>query len=495
MLEDVERIEVISGPGATLWGANAVNGVINIITRPASETQGALAAAGGGNRERATAARWGGEAGADGHYRVYAMYSDRRNSRLATGPQVNDASSAFQGGFRYDWNGPARTLTLQGDAYRADIDQDPGGSRDDSGANLLARWRQTFASGAFVDVQAYYDRVTRDQPGAISERLDTWDIELHHGFQPTASQRVLWGGGARTMHDDLRNLSPAFAFRPDANTLSRAHVFAQDEITLTRTLDLTVGVKLERNNYTGWEVLPDLRLAWRPAAHEMWWASLSRAVRSPSRIDREFFAPANPPFVFAGGPDFESEVAKVVEIGYRAQPTPAASYSVSVFHHDFDRLRSTEPQPNGSFLIENRMNGKLDGINAWGSYRVSPRWRVTGGFTRMWERRSLDAGSASVGGTAAAGNDPTHWILLGASFDLSASQELDVRVRRVGALPNPPVPAYTAVDARYGWKIAKELELSLAVQNLLDRRHPEWGSAVNRAEVARAFFLKLLWRH
>jgi iron complex outermembrane receptor protein len=493
MLEDVERIEVISGPGATLWGANAVNGVINVITRRAEETQGALVVAGGGNRERGGAARWGGAIGGDGHYRIYAQAGDRRHTELETGGNIVDGSTSAQAGFRADWGGARSRMTLQGDAYRNDIEQQAGGSRDLRGANVIGRWTRTFDGSHYLNVQGYYDRVERDQPTAIRERLDTWDIEVHHGLQLTPSQRLLWGGGYRWMHDDLRNLAPALALLPPTRNLHRGHVFAQDEIALPAALALTLGLKFEHNNYTGWEVLPDARLAWRPTPEQMVWGAASRAVRSPARVDREFYVPANPPFIFAGGPAFESEVAEVYEIGYRAQPTAAASYSLSVFHHDFDRLKTTEPGAGGA-VNENRMTGKIDGINGWGSYRVSPRWRMTAGFNWMRERRHLDAGSASIGGTAAAGNDPSSWFHVGAALDLTARLELDVRARRIQALPNGPVPAYTAVDARVGWKPLPAVEISLSVQNLLDAGHPEWGGPANRAEIERSVFVKVLWR-
>ena len=493
MLEDVDRIEVITGPGATQWGANAVNGVISIITRRASETQGPLVAAGGGNRARDAAARFGGALGGDGHYRVYGLLADRHHSRLGSGAPVVDGSQSGQVGFRADWKSAMRSLTLQGDAYQANVEQQSGGSRDLAGANLLARWTRTFDDGAFLNLQAYYDHVARDQPAAIRDRLDTFDVEAHHGFRLSASQRLLWGGGYRYMRDDLTNLGPSFGFQPESQNLSRGHVFVQDEITVSRDLNVSLGLKLEHNNYTGWEVLPDVRLAWHPSPQYLVWAAASRAVRSPTRVDREFFAPANPPFRIAGGPEFESEIATVYQIGVRAQPTPALSYSASLFHHEFDDLRTTEPRAGGA-QVENRMSGKLDGINGWGSYRLTPGTRLSAGFVRVWQRLELDPDSASIGGIAAAGNDPTHWYHIGASFDVSAQQEFDLRLRRIGRLPNGPVPAYTAVDARYGWKVSKSTELSLSVQNLLDRGHPEWGTAANGVEFERAFFVKVLWR-
>ncbi|MBC7781107.1 MAG: TonB-dependent receptor [Proteobacteria bacterium] len=493
MLEDVARIEVISGPGTTLWGANAVNGVINVITRPAGETTGALVSLGAGNRDQTAAVRWGGKLGERGHYRVYGTFFDRQNTMLTNGTPVFDASETGQGGFRADWGEGGRRFTVQGDVYRNDIEQQPGGSRDQAGGNLLARWTETLNDGGSLRLQAYYDRTERRQPGAILERLDTYDVEFNHALPKTARHQLLWGAGYRLMHDDLDNLGPGLAFRPANQTLNRANVFAQDEIALGRNLSLTLGLKLEHNNYTGWEYLPNARLGWRLAADRLLWTSLSRAVRSPSRFDREFFVPANAPFAVAGGPNFQSEVANVVEVGYRAQPTPALSYSMTAFHHDFDRLRTYEPRVGGA-LVENRMDGLLNGVNGWGSYRVTNAWKLTGGFVKFNQKLSLEPGSASIGGTAAAGSDPTHWWQIGTSLDLTSRHEFDLRVRRVGAIATVPVPAYTAVDARFGWKVSRQVELSLTVQNLLDPGHPEFGPPANRAEIERSVFVKLVLR-
>ena len=493
MLEDIDRIEVISGPGATLWGANAVNGVINVITKRAEETQGALVAAGAGNLERQGSARWGGRIGETGRFRVYGTFTDRDNSKLTSGAPVQDASENFQAGFRTDWGSADSRFTVQGDAYRNDVDQLPGGSRDLSGANVIARWQRQWNHQTAIRIQAYYDLVERNQPGAINDKLHTWDLDAQYEFPLGRAHQFLVGMGARYMRDDLQNLGPALAFVPASRNLQRRHVFVQDGIGLSDTVDLTLGLKVEYNNYTDWEVLPSIRASWRLAPTQMLWTALSRAVRAPSRVDREFFAPANPPFQLAGGPDFESEVANVVEAGIRGQPASSLSYSFTVFHHDFDRLRTTEPAPGGA-VARNGMEGRLNGISGWGSYRVNSAMRLHGGFSRFWEKRSLDSGVTSIGGTAAAGNDPEYWWHLGSSINFTPRHELDVRVRRVGSLPNGPVPTYTAVDARFGWKVSRELELSLTVQNMTDPGHPEWGPPSNRAEIERAAFIKLLWR-
>lgn len=493
MLEDVERIEVISGPGATLWGANAVNGVIHVITRRADQTQGALVAAGIGNQDAATALRWGGKLGDHGAYRIYGLYTDRAHTRLADGRGIQDASHNGQAGFRVDWTTAEHNLTVAGNAYRSDIEQVAGGSRDLAGGHLLARWQSHRSDGSMLRVQMYYDRVERNQPGSIKERMDTWDIEAHYGTRYAGRHRLLWGLGYRAIEDALDNLGPALAFVPATTRLHRGHVFAQDDIALTERLDLTLGLKFEHNNYTKWEALPNARLSWRLDDEHLVWGALSRAVRAPSRVDREFFAPANPPYTVAGGARFESELANVAEIGYRAQPLARVSYSLTGFRHEFSRLRTLEPAPGGA-TVGNGMEGSLNGIEAWGSYRVNAQWRLTGGFTKYRQKLSLLPGNISVGGTAAAGNDPSYTWQLGSSFNPSPQHEFDVRVRRVAELARISVPAYTAVDVRFGWRLSPALTVSLSVQNLFDPGHPEWGVPANRAEIARAAFLKLLWR-
>ena len=494
MLEDIERIEVISGPGGTLWGSNAVNGVINVITRPARDTQGALVTAGGGNREKAGAPRYGGELDSGGRYRIYGRVLDRAHSSMANGTDIRDASDRGQIGFRADWGGAAQNFTLQGDAYHSAIDQGLT-TRRVSGANLLGRWGRDLGGGSRLQLQAYYDHTERNQPGAINETLDTIDVELQHGLRPHDSHDLLWGGGYRYSADRVENVNPAaLAFLPPGRNLGWANVFVQDAITLRPDLKLTAGLKLEHNDYTGIEFLPSLRLGWKMAAEHLVWGAASRAVRAPSRVDREFFSPGNPPFfVLAGGPNFQSEVANVYEIGYRAQLSIALSYSITAFHHDFDRLRSLEPTAAGP-VFDNKIDGTSDGVEAWGSYRVTNAWRVNMSLVQQRERLRLKSGSANLGGFAPLGNDPSHGWTLRSAWDISPRHEFDVMVRHVGALPNPAVPSYTAVDARLGWKLRRDLEISLTAQNLFDPRHPEWGAAAARAEFERGVFLKLLWR-
>ncbi len=491
MLEDVERIEVISGPGGTLWGANAVNGVINVITRAAQDTQGTMVAAGAGNLVQRAAARTGGTLGENGHYRIYGQIFDRAHFETESGTRVRDAGRTGQGGFRADFGSDAERLTIQGDVYRGRIEQVPG-KREISGANLLARWDQRLANGSSLHLQTYYDHTERDHPGVFREKLDTVDIEFNHALQPTVGHKLIWGGGYRYARDRVTN-SAVLSFLPAERNLEQGNLFIQDEIALRPDLDVTIGLKAESNPYTGFEYLPNMRLAWRPDKSSMLWSALSRTVRAPARIDREFFIPGSPAVAIAGGPNFRSEVAHVFEVGYRAQPTHAVSYSVTAFHHDFDRLRSVEPTPVGG-VLENRIAGTMSGIEAWGTYRVSDAWRLSGGLVEMNRNLRREAGSADVRGLAALGNDPERTLLLKSAFDLGPRHELDVTVRHVGSLPDPVVSSYTAVDARVGWRPDPDLEVSLSLQNMFDAGHVEFGGAATRSEIERSVFLKLLWR-
>ncbi|HYC48972.1 MAG TPA: TonB-dependent receptor [Burkholderiales bacterium] len=491
MLEDVDRIEVISGPGATLWGANAVNGVINVITRRARDTQSGLVSAGAGNRERAGAVRYGGTVGESGHYRVYAKHFDREQSLARSGAPIRDAPVRNQAGFRMDWGPAERGFTVQGDAYKTDIEQVAGGSRDLGGANLIVRWTDRKADGSGIQAQAYYDRIERDQPGAIREELDIFDAELQHGLA-LGAHNVLWGAGFRHARDRLQNLVPAaLGFIPDSRSLSWWHVFAQDEWRLRPDLALTFGMKAEHNDYTGLEWLPSARFAWSATPTQVLWGAVSRAVRAPSRIDREFFIPAAGPVVLLrGGPDFQSEVAYVFELGYRAQLTPGLNYSLTLFRHEHQRLRSVEPGLGTT--IQNRIEGSTTGLETWGSYRVLPNWRLDAGWVLLRQRLAPEPGSAAS--IATLGGDPPYWVKVRSSVDITPRHQLDVIARRVGPLPFGVDASYTAVDARFGWHVRRDIELSLLAQNLFDPGHPEWGPAINPAEHRRGVFVKAVWR-
>lgn len=502
MLEDVDRIEVISGPGATLYGANAVNGVINVITQNASATEGVLVSAGAGNRDRSGGIRYGGKLGEAAHYRVFGRTFELENTRRENRTSVPDGWRRKQLGFRVDWAEAGRNFTVQGDAYSGDGETRPaGGAVEASGMNLLARWAQRLASGSDIRVQAYYDRSERVDRVGFQGDVNTFDVELQHGMQ-LGRHRILWGGGYRNAHDSIESTMPApfeISFVPPSRTLTWTNVFVQDEIRLGRTVDLTLGVKAESNDYTGWEYLPNARLAWKPTETQLFWGSASRAVRAPARLDRDFAltlvaGPVRVPII-RGGPYFQSEVAKVFEIGYRAQPSPAISYSVTAFRHNYDKLRSGMPPPA---FIENRIEGFSNGVEAWGTYQATRSWRLSGGFSTLRQHLGVEPGSRDPTGPIALGNDPDHQWLLRSSLTLGGGHELDVMVRRVGSLPlqtlGVAVPAYTAVDARWGWRINRNVEVALTLQNLLDPRHAEFNPPAVRSEFGRSAFVNLVLR-
>ena len=481
MLEDVERIEVISGPGATLWGANAVNGVINVITKSAADTRGGLATLGGGNVDRQGAVRHGGELSNGGDYRLYAKGARREASTLPGGASVRDRFDHLQTGFRADWNGGRDGFTLQGDLYAREVDQAPS-ARELGGVNLLGRWTRDLGEGERLRVQAYYDRTTRDQPGSINDQIDTVDLEVHHNLKQHGAHRLLWGLGVRRHADSAENIAaPALAFVPAYKVLLQSNLFLQDEISITPEIDVTLGAKLDRNTYTGTEVLPSARLAWRHRPGAMLWSAVSRAVRAPSRLDRELFLPG-----VAGGPEFRSEVSRVFEVGYRAQAGARVSWSATAFYHDHDRQRSLAPAPGGA-VIANDLEGHTSGVEGWGSWRVSDRMRLYGGITRLSQSLNARPGTVDLQPASSVGSDPNGGWKLGAAFDLGSEWELDLNARHYGALGNRSVPAYTAVDARLGWHLSHRVELSLLVQNVFDEGHVEW---LPGAELRRAAFLK-----
>lgn len=480
MLEDVERIEVISGPGGVLWGANAVNGVINILTKRSADTQGTLVSAGAGNTESAAAARHGGRLDGGGSYRLYAKTLRRENFERANGTDAHDGGDRTQAGFRSDWSSGSDGYTLQGDAYTAQGNQVPQ-AVDLNGFNMLGRWTRGLGRGDSLRLQSYFDHSTRQQ-----QDLDTFDVDLVHALGARGAHTFIWGGGYRSSRDRIDN-SAALALIPADKTLMSWNVFAQDEIALAESVSATLGVKVDRNPYTGQEVLPSARLGWRPRQQDLVWAAWSRALRVPSRFDRELFLPGTPPFALAGGPSFESEVAYVYELGYRGQPTASLSWSATVFYHDLEHQRSLSPAPGGAVVANDRF-GNTKGVETWASWRVRESWRLGGGYTHLVTALSRREGAVDIQPASNFGSDPHQWWTLRSSHDFGRTGELDLMLRRYGALENGSVPAYTAVDARLGWRPRANVELSLLIQNLFDPGHAEWSPG---AELPRAGYVNV----
>ncbi len=486
VLADIDRIEVVSGPGSTLWGTNAVNGVIRIITKSAQKTQGLLASGYAGGKERGATLRMGAPV-ADGAYRLYAKYAKRDDLALASGASAEDASERSQAGFRSDWNGATSRSTLQGDIYTDNVGN-LGGARDLDGGNLLGRWRSTLDSGSRLFLQAYYDRTHRVHQGTFDETLDTYDLEMLHTVHAVGPHELNWGAEWRSSHDHTQP-TPALAFLPNDRVVNVAALFAQDEIALSPALGLTVGLRAEDNPYSGLEWLPDLRLSWSVSPKSFVWAALTRSVRSPSRIDRDLVVPGAPPYSIANNDTFQSETADVAQLGYRAQIAPGATLSLTAFHHEFDHLRTLEPA-SGALVVMNGARGRETGVEGWLDWRVMPAWRLVGGFIAMHQKTWLEAGHVNLT-EPPLGTNPDRTAMLRSLWNISDRHELDLDWRYQGALSGSQVPAFSVLDARFGWRVTPDFDVSLVVNNAFDKKHVEFPGSV--AEFGRNWVVKLTW--
>lgn len=505
LLEDVARIEVISGPGGTLWGVNAVNGVINITTRKATDSQGNLLSVAGGNRGTYTGFRHGGGS-ADTAWRVYGKYQDLPHTELESGLRVNDARHLAQLGFRADFDRGANQFAIHGNAYRGRSEQPrpgaisagtnvPLGPITSTAANLTAHWTRALDGGGQVSLQGYLDHTKREVVPTYTQSLQIADVQFQHSLPAIGAHSFVWGANYRYSWDDVTNGQVA-AFLPAKTNQTWASLFAQDEIKLSEQLRMTLGARIERNDYTGNEFLPTVRLAWSPSSTHSLWTGLSRTVRAPSRVDADIFIPARAPFLLNGGPTIRSEVAKVFELGYRGQPMENLSYSVTAFYNDYDHMRTQEVLSLSPVFVvfANQMEGKARGIEMWGNYQANSRWRLSAGLLALHQRFTLKPGSNDAGATASAGRDPSHTAQLRSSFSLAADKDFDIMLRKVGALSQHAVPGYFAVDARLAWRPRRDVELSLVGQNL-NGSHPEYGPLATRTDIPRSIGVKLVWQN
>ena len=499
VLEDVDRIEVISGPGATQWGANAVNGVINITTKNARDTQGGLVVGAAGNElSDFGTVRYGGQLAPGVYYRVYGKYFDRSDSVRPNGMGANDSWRMGQGGFRVDWDGAAgNQLTLQSDIYSGTITRAGPDNIHMSGGNLLGRWSRTLAENSDMRLQVYYDRTHRRIPGSFTQDLDSYDLDFQYRRPFGEAHDVLMGLGYRIADDDILN-TPANAFLPPHITLHTANAFLQDEITLSpHRVHLTVGTKIEHNDYTGFEWEPSVRLAWTPERTQTVWAAISRAVRTPSRIDRDLFSPATPPYRIAGGPNVVAEKLVAYELGYRVQIDPQLSVSFATFYNYYNDLRSLEPlNPPAAFPVEisSNLRGESLGAEATADWRVTRSWRLRAGYTEMRVTSEPQPGSIDRTTNRSISLDPNHQVQLRSFWDLAADWECDAALRYVSAIGNQAVPAYTEFNLRLGWRPTAAWELSVEGLNLLHAHHPEFNPPGSRREIQRSIYGKATWR-
>jgi iron complex outermembrane recepter protein len=492
LLADIDRIEVVSGPGGTLWGANAVNGVINIVTKSARETQGLLLEGGAGSLlQDFGAVRYGGSNGSNLFYRVYAQRFDRNGTVFANGNDAMDSWDMSQGGFRMDWYpSDVNTLTVQGDAYSGSEAGKPGDTFLD-GQNVLGRWSHTISDTSDLSVQAYFDRTWREIPDEFAEDLKTYDLDVQHRFALGERQSVTWGGGYRLMEDSVKN-SAALAFIPADRNMQLFSAFVQDQIELVPDrLQLTLGTKLEHNDFSGFELQPSARLAWTLSDRQTLWAAVSRAVRSPSRVDSDVELPGTPPFQVVGGTNFDSETVLAYEAGYRVNPVERLSISLATFYNDYDHLRSLNELTPTNFVIGNGFRGQTWGLELSGTYQPLAWWRLRGGYTYL--NKLLWRHGAAVNPSVREGNDPENQALLQSIMDLPAHFQLDLVARYVDTLNNPHVPSYGTFDARLAWWYKGCLEFSIVGQNLWDNQHPEFGAVATRREIPRSVFGKIAW--
>jgi iron complex outermembrane receptor protein len=497
LLSDVDRIEVISGPGATLWGANAVNGVINVITKDAKDTGGLLVTGGGGGELRGFgSARYGGRLGAHANYRIYGKAFSRNPTLLPNGQDAGDGWHMGQGGFRLDSDTSASNrLSLQGDWYDGRIAQPSPGDIGVSGGNVMARWAHPISAKSEVTAQAYYDRTHRDIPGTFGEDLDIYDIDLQHRAAVGARHDVVWGVGYRLINDHVANTA-ALAFLPPHVARQWFTAFAQDEIALASDqLHVTLGTKIEHNDYTGFEIQPSGRVNWTFSPSRTLWVAVSRAVRTPSRIDRELFVPAQPPYFLAGGPGFRSETELAYELGYRHQQG-AWVLAVATFYSRYRGLRSLEqvnpPNPT-PIVIANGQDGESYGGEATASYRITDNWQLRAGYTELRVHIWPNPGSTDTSRGATESQAPDRQLFLHSSLDLPAHLKLDGGFRYVGEIAKQAVPAYAELNAGLTWQPIAGLDLSIVGQNLLHERHAEFGTTTARRQIERGVYGMAQW--
>lgn len=473
-LADLDRIEVVSGPGGTLWGANAVNGVINVVTKPAEATLGGLVQAVGGNGDDSLFARYGARLGEQGAVRVYASGFNRADT-LQGGDEAGDGWDGGQIGFRSDFALTRDRVTVQGGLYRGRVDSDapvdPDGRLE--GENLLARWTRTTGGGNTLEVQAYYDRYERLARGLL-DSVTTGDVQVQYAFEH-GPHRLIVGGGYRQWKDRFANLVNGFVLDPPSRRSNLANAFIQDQVTLGDMI-LTLGLKGEESSFSGTEWMPSARLAWRVSDTSLLWGAVSRAVRNPSRLDRNLVFP---PLLVAS--DFEPERLVAYELGYRGRPSPRLSLAATLFFHRYEGIRSTEITPVVviPLRIGNGLEGETWGLEAWGDFDVTADWRIGGGLTTLGKDFRIAPGGTDISNLAAQGHDPAIQAFLRSQARLRPNLDLDVRLRFVDGVSRErvanylDVPAYVEADARLGWRLNERVELSVAGFNLLDASHPE----------------------
>src|SRR5437588_3594033 len=514
MLEDVDRIEVIRGPGATLWGANAVDGVINIITKPAQATQGGLVTAEGGTEERtAESVRYGGKLGNSAFYRIYSKYFEWEPSIDATGKAAHDGWNAVRAGFRVDTksSGP-NALTVQGDLYDSDYKETltipslnpPYSSMfandgDYAGGNLLGRWNHSFSRSS-TTLQVYFDRTNVLDNSLFTDHESVYDIDFQHDIHVGESQELVWGMGYRSIQDS-NGSSFTVSLQPNHSSLNQFSSFLQDEVSFfDRRLRVTLGSKFEHNDFTGFEFQPNVRVLANIGKNQSVWAAASRAVRTPAlteeglRLNEAVVPPGAPPFfsplpvveAIFGSTQFKSEDLLAYEAGYRVQATKSLSLDIAGFYNSYTHLRSAEPGApfvEGSpaptdvvypFVASNKMGGGTYGVEPFVEWKVLPKWRLLGSYSYLQMDIRKNKSSQDPTADTPDGQSPRHQFFVQSSIDLPKHFEQDLSLRYVDKLPSLNIPGYYSLDFHLGWRPGTHWELSLVGHDLLNSRHLEF---------------------
>ncbi|MDB6025205.1 MAG: ligand-gated TonB-dependent outer rane channel [Verrucomicrobiales bacterium] len=524
LMEDIDRIEAIRGPGGTLWGANAVNGVINIISKSAKDTQGTLISGGGGTEERwFGSVRYGAKAGENTYLRVYGKTFDRDDlagGDLAKGWQHN------QGGFRLDWSpSDDNAVTFQGDIYSGTasetdllplpsplaLSQAQNKKIDYHGGNVLSRWTHTWSEEAQSQLQCYVDRIDRDT--LTDDKRTTGDLDFQHRFAAGERQQFIVGAGYRVSSDDTEP-GNIVNFTPVSRTTQLFSTFAQDEIKLVpEQLSFTLGTKLEHNDFTGFELQPSARLAWTPNARNILWTSVSRATRTPSRLDndvntRAATVPGPVAIRAAGNPDMDSEELIAYELGYRTELHQRVTLDTAVFYNDYDKLSSQEfgafnpatTPPTQTLFTGNGLRGETYGVELSLRWKPTAWWTLRPSYTFLEMQLHTKPGSTdSTTEKLTEGRSPHHQASVLSSMTFARKWDFDVWVRYVDNLSSLSISSYVTTDVRVAWRPTKHLELAVVGQNLLQPRHPEFfeqtfGVAGRPAEVERSVYGKITWR-
>lgn len=473
LLEDIDRIEVISGPGGTMWGANAVNGVINIMSKEAKYTQGlyATGAAGSFMQDHA-AVRYGGQVGEKVFYRVYGQFFDNRNTTYFDTVPYNDKWNMTQGGFRMDYYPSEKnTITLQGDLYVNRAGRPTAGYMN--GQNILGRWTHTFSEKSDLSVQVYFDRTHRQfTSNGFTDEVKTYDLDLQHRFKIGKRQTIVWGGGYRYLNDRVDRGTVAAFFTP-IHHLHLITFLVQDQITLVpEKLELTLGTKLLGNYYSGFEYQPSGRIAFTPHKRHTLWAAVSRAIRGPSRFDEELTPDYN----------FQSEKVLSYELGYRVSPVDKITISLATFYNQYTDVRSLSTRPVEAPLsvFGNQQEVKSWGVELFASYWITDWWRLRTGYTYFGkEFTAVNPALVAPGSEAFEGYDPKHQVFLQSILDIKDMFEIDIVARVVDSLPasiftlDRNVPLYGSMDVRVAYKY-KRFEFSLVGQDILARKHQEF---------------------